>query len=225
MTDRRHKRWWQVAINWLRKGLPRIEWIYVERFKVIVEIVAFGVGSAWAFYTFVLAEHRTYQEGGALASTVEWRKTPDGDCSGEYIVTFRNVSKIPVTISTGKIRVWRMKKFTPNDPNETIRYLIPMDLRQDLLLERETNRFNGTYQPDETDEEGFTFDLNKSEPGPILFELVLWDDDGLKKLKDEKKEVLSVPDNAYNHWNNNRWDWPCFEKLKESSLKSEHPGF
>jgi hypothetical protein len=180
-------------------------------------------GGIWAVLVFGVDKHRTYQEGGALESSVEWRKIPDGDCSGEYIVTFHNVSKIPVTISAGKLKVWRMKRFTPNDPNESVRYVIPMDLRQDLLIETETDRFNGKYRPDESDEEGFTFDLNKSEPGPILFELILWDDDGLEKLKQENRKVLSVPDNDYNRWNNNRWDWPCFEHPKESALKSDHP--
>ena len=224
MTERRHKRWWQVAINWLRSWLPQIKWSYVERFKVIVEIVAFGCAGAWAGYTFLLSENRTYQEGGAFQGTLEWRRTPDGDCSGEYTVTFHNVSKIPVTIGTAKLKVWRMKKFAPNGPDEAVRYVIPMDLRQDLLLETETNRFNGTYQPDDSDEEGFTFDVNKTETGPVLFELILWDEHGLERLKKEQKNVLSVPDNDYSYRDNNSWDLPCFEKPKESERKTDTSG-
>lgn len=229
MSAPHHKRswfglqFWLWIWRWFKRHfrLRPINWIYVERIKLIVEIFAFGVGGAWAFYTFVLSEHRTFQEGGALASTLEWRRTPDGDCSSDYTVTFRNVSKIPVTISTGKLRVWRLKKFTPNAPDEPVRYIVPTELRQDLLLEKETDRFNGRYQPDESDEEGFTFDLNKLEPGPILFELILWDDDGLKRLHEQKKDILTLAPTEADEarWNNNRWDWPCFENSKESATK------
>jgi hypothetical protein len=200
-------------------------WTKLERLRVIVEILAFGAAGIWALLTFVIDKNRTYQEGGALESSIEWRRTPDGDCSGEYTVKFHNVSKIPVTIAAGKIRVWRMKKFTPNDPNETVRYVIPTALKQDLLLEQETDRFNGKYQPDEVDDEGFTFDLAKSESGPVLFELILWDEHGLKTLQREKKDVLTATDNLYARWDNNRWDWPCFESPKQTPAKSDHPGF
>jgi hypothetical protein len=211
MTERHHKRWWRRSINWT----------YVDRSRVVIEIIAFLVAGIWALYTFWIGEHRTYQEGGALESTLEWHRTPDGDCSTEYTVTFHNVSKIPVTISTAKLKVWRMKKSTPNGPDEAVRYVIPLDLRQDPLLETETDRFNGTYQPDESDEEGFTFDVNKAEPGPILFELTLWDEDGLNKLKKEQKSVLSVPDDDYSYRGNNRWGSPCFEKPNEPEAKTD----
>ena len=225
MTAPHHKRsWfglqlWHRIWRWIKSRLPSIKWL--EHARLCLEILAILAGGVWAIYTFFIAEHRTFQEGGALASTIEWRRTPDGDCSGDYIVTFRNVSKIPVTISTGKLRIWRLKKFTPNAPDEPVRYIIPTDLRQDLLLEKETGRFNGRYQPDESDEEGFTFDLNKLETGPILFELILWDDDGLKRLHEQKKDVstLAPTEAAEARWDNNRWDWPCFEKPKESATK------
>jgi hypothetical protein len=198
-------------------------WTKLERFRVIVEILAFGAAGIWALFTFVVDKHRTYQEGGALESSIEWRRTPDGDCSGEYIVKFHNVSKIPVTIADAKFRVWRMKKFTPNDANETVRYVIPTALKQDLLMEQQTKRFNGTYQPDEGDEEGFTFDLAKTETGPILFELILWDKKGLNALQKAKKDVLTATDSEQARWDNNRWDWPCFEKSKEEPpVKSNH---
>jgi hypothetical protein len=213
MTEPRRKRNWRL-----------LNWTCVERARVLIEIAALLTAGIWALFTFVIGENRTYQKGGALASTLEWRKTPDGDCLGEYTVTFHNVSKIPVTIRAGIVRVWTMKKFTPNNPNETVRYVKPMQLRQHQLKQEETDRFNGTYQPDESNEEGFTFGVKELKPEPILFELILWDDDGLKGLKNAKMDVLTVPDENYPPWNNNRWDWPCFEKPKESALKSDHPG-
>ena len=88
MTEPHHKRgpirfgfgFWR----WFKRRfrLRAINWTFVGRTRLCLEILAILAGGTWGIYVFFIAEHRTFQEGGALASTIEWRKTPDGDCSG-----------------------------------------------------------------------------------------------------------------------------------------------
>jgi hypothetical protein len=87
-----------------------------------------------------------------------------------------------------------------------------------LLIEPTTSRFEGTYQPEERDTEGFTFILNKLWPKyrPILFRLDLWDDKGARKLEMGKTNIPKRIEGS--RWNDAHWDWACLpneEKLAE----------
>lgn len=199
---------------------PATRWDWLERARSAIEIVAFLAAGIWALFTFVIDEHRTYQEAGALRGDLTSQRSPAGDCTADYDATFTNIARIPVTITSGVLRVYTLKAVVP-EPTKHVRYLIPMEQRDKLLFQVSTDRFNGTYQPGESDQEGFTFFLDHevTQPGspPILIDLALWDETGPKK--DQVTDGIPSTDEQ-SRWSDNRWSWLC---APDETDHGEHP--
>jgi hypothetical protein len=212
------------VLRW--KGMLTHEfWKGAERVKLLVEISAFAIGGMWVLFTFIREESRTYQERGALEEDLNWQKLPDEVCEVQYTITFRNLAKIPVTIGATQIQVWRLSAFPQVGAAKPAQYIDPMPLRLadrlgDPLVNAFTERFNATYQPDESDQEGFTFHLDKSIQGiPVLFEISIWDDEGAKNLP--SKDRTKGQKTAKPRWHDDHWDRVCAdERPREISCKA-----
>jgi hypothetical protein len=197
-------------------------WLVVERIKVVVEILAFGAAGAWALFTFINDEERTYQQRGELGGDLNWVSDSATPCTATYSVSFKNIGKRPVVISAGAIRVSEMKDPLSMLADTKASVLDAIELRKTSVWHDLTNEFNNVYQPDEGHSETYWLNVDGNVQWPIMIELSLWDDDrAAKSRKAIEAAERRVNDDANwgkgASWNDHRIDWPCGKNPHASS--------
>jgi hypothetical protein len=189
----------------------------VEVVKTIVEIIAIFVAGWWAYTRFIQEDTPSLVQRADMEGNVSWYENSKDDCEGVYNIEFQNIGKVPIEVARARVSAWSLTE-NESEPAKEVKLLDPLSMRlQPAILEKETDRIEGTYAPGEKRKNAFSFIVSRSLERRVLFKIDLW------RAEDAQQ--------ADPYWYSYNWSWPCGEypktllaKQKQAVSDSSKPG-
>src|SRR5579862_3878798 len=182
---------------------PKSRWVYLERFKWIVEILALAMGGLWALKLYNEAEP-VREKRASVQGELRWtRKSADG-CLGEYTVTFKNVGTTSIDLAQPVLNVW-----LTDAPKRTkiLQYLDARELRNGVpLVDHQKlthSEFSSHYPPDGSDAVTSVVMVQRNPGRVVLFSL-----------------DFPQSDSDTSPWSDYHWDYACDELTPAPEPKS-----
>jgi hypothetical protein len=166
---------------------------WLERVKMIAEIIAIPVAAWWAFTRFVEGEKPSLEYRADVHGELNWYPRSSTDCLAEYRVTVKNIGKTSFEVTKANVRAWIVDDF---GPFKGIAYINPHALVENkapIVNEEIRNDLIGHYAPDVGDAVGFNFGVQRKRGAVVIF----W-----FRAQSAQAEERSP-------WEDYRWDYAC----------------
>ena len=81
---------------------------WLKRISTGLQIIAIPIAGYWAFTRFNAEEAPALEHRAKIQGEVTWRDRSDGDCIGEYNITFENIGKRSIELTSATLRGWSL---------------------------------------------------------------------------------------------------------------------
>lgn len=195
MTSKFSKRM-KVIFQW-----KFVEWKFVEKFKVILEILAILTAGLWAYSVFSSTESDLLLPRRSLKAELFWFNKTENECQAEFRVEFQNIGKKNLDIGRVLVRSWFLKDTDSLGQYNNVKLIDPMKIIEGATTSYDLDEdLSGLYKPDEINTKGFLFAVRRYyDSKRVLFKVDLW------QKEDVEKNI------AESTWSFYTWDIICGE--------------
>src|SRR4029453_17833630 len=155
-------------------GPKRLDvWLWLDRIKMVLEVIAIPLAGAWAIAVFWRTELPSITPRAELKGEIVWDVYGQSEeCLAEYKVSFKNLGRQTLKVTRVLINAWELDPMAPIggpviffDPGrltfeDTALFKPPLNIK-DRLIE--------LYPPEVSDEAGFLFRVKKDSARSIVF--------------------------------------------------------
>jgi hypothetical protein len=200
----------------------KTKWVWLDRLKAVVEILALIIGGLWAVRLYLETDVPSLEKRPSVQGELNWTTKTKNSCLAEYTVTFKNVGKTSINLQRPILSGYWAE---PPHLSGHATYVDPAAFRDDkkrLFHDRALtdHEFSQHYPPDVGDTVTMATLVERKPGRVIMFHLVF------NEVSENRPFLSRFLESKRNEdlkqWEDYHWDYACGEPLdKGNAPKSQ----